>query len=358
MGGKSVSASAMIEVTGLIQDYPGTRALDGVSFTVAEHAITALVGANGAGKTTLLRCLAALDEPVDGDVEIDGIRTSDDPRAVHQRLGYLSDSFGLYEALTVRQCLLHQAAMHNMDRTAQDAAVDKVLERMRLGDLVNRRSGALSRGQRQRLAIGQAIVHDPKVLLLDEPASGLDPEARWRLSSLLTDMARDGMTLIVSSHILSELEDYCTHVLALRGGKVILDEPIASAVRNLTVSGAGAADTGDVARACIRIQTAAGSDADLEGLLSGFPDAVRTSVHGTSATVFIPDSDDARVGLLRHLVDAAVPVVHFGEDKARMQELYFASLGEDSEARDAETAAGTAETGQARADQFAKGEGA
>ncbi|MCA9283486.1 MAG: ABC transporter ATP-binding protein, partial [Phycisphaerales bacterium] len=198
------------------------------------------------------------------DIRIDGVRTADDPRGVHLRLGYLSDTFGLYNALTVRQCLLHQAAMHGMDNAAQTAAADAAIERMKLGDLAKKRAGALSRGQRQRLAIGQAIVHGPKVLLLDEPASGLDPEARWRLSSMLTDMARDGMTLIVSSHILSELEDYCTHVLALRGGKVILDAPVSAAVREL---GAQAGEDGAPAMACIRIQLAAGSDFDLEKAL-------------------------------------------------------------------------------------------
>lgn len=319
----------MIDVRNLIQDYPGTRALDRVSFSVAANSITALVGSNGAGKTTLLRCLAALDDPVAGDVKIDGIFTSEDPRAVHQRLGYLSDSFGLYDTLTVRQCLKHQAAMHNLTGSAQDEAVASVIDRMQLADLAGRRAGSLSRGQRQRLAVGQAIVHGPKVLLLDEPASGLDPEARWRLSSLLTSMARSGMTLIVSSHILSELEDYCTHVLALRDGKVILDAPISSAIRKIGLT--GAEPEGDAENlACMRIQLAPGSDTDLSALFADDPDAVRTSVHGDSATVFVPDTDAARAGLLRRLVEAGAPVIHYGEDKARMQELYFATLGEEA----------------------------
>lgn len=336
----------MIEVEGLIQDYPGTRALDGVSFSIAANSITALVGANGAGKTTLLRCLAALDDPVAGEVRIDGIGTHESPREVHQRLGYLSDSFGLYDTLSVRQCLLHQAGMHGMDNAAQEKAADDTLERMKLGDLAKKRAGALSRGQRQRLAIGQAIVHGPKVLLLDEPASGLDPEARWRLSSMLTDMAHDGMTLIVSSHILSELEDYCTHVLALRGGKVILAAPVSAAVRELGSDG-GDADMDAEPVACIRVQLAAGSRFDLEPALKQYAGARKVSVHGASATVFVADTDDQRMALLKHLMDAGAPVIHFGEDKARMQELYFSSLGEDSaaEAEAGEAEAAAKETG-------------
>jgi len=328
----------MIEVSGLIQDYPGVRALDGVSFAVPQNAITALVGANGAGKTTLLRCLAALDDPVAGDIRIDGVRTGDDPRGVHLKLGYLSDTFGLYDTLSVRQCLLHQAAMHGIAAGEQDAAVDTVLQRMQMEDLAAKRAGNLSRGQRQRLAIGQAIVHGPKVLLLDEPASGLDPEARWRLSSMLTDMARDGMTLIVSSHILSELEDYCTHVLALRHGKVILDAPVSAAVRALDETGDGA--EAGAAQICLRVQIAGWSDFDLAASLEAFGEAGRISVHGTSATVFLSDDEALRAGLLKHLVDAGAPVIQYGEDKARMQELYFSTLGEEAEKQ--ETAAGEA----------------
>ena len=129
----------------------------------------------------------------------------------------------------MRRCLAYKAAAHAVLRGDIDQSVGRAAERVQISDLLDRKAGQLSRGQRQRLAIAQAIVHRPEVLLLDEPASGLDPEARWSLSSLLTGLREDGMTLIVSSHILAELEDYSTDVLILRDGRVVEHRALAGA---------------------------------------------------------------------------------------------------------------------------------
>jgi ABC-2 type transport system ATP-binding protein len=184
-----------------------------------------------------------------------------------------------------------------------------------------RRAAQLSRGQRQRLAVAQAIIHDPVLLLLDEPAAGLDPEARWKLSSLIADLAKGGMTLIVSSHILSELEDYSTHVMIIRGGKLVLHKPLSEAA--LTI-GADAA----VRQTCMRIEIAA-PDPGFERVLGGFRAATRIAVHGTSASVVIAADADARAALLRHCVQAGLPVTAYLEDRARVEEIYFA-LSQDS----------------------------
>jgi ABC-2 type transport system ATP-binding protein len=197
----------MIEVSGLVFEYPGQRALDGVSLSIQAGAITALVGPNGAGKTTLLRLIAALETPYDGQVTIDGLDTRDQPRAIHERLGYLPDFFGLYDALSVRRCLFYAARAHGIGAGEAGAAAEAAAARVGLSDRLGQAAGSLSRGLRQRLAIAQAIVHDPKVLLLDEPAAGLDPQARRDLSRLLLELRDGGMTLVVSSHILAELED-------------------------------------------------------------------------------------------------------------------------------------------------------
>lgn len=175
----------MIEVTNLVYEYPSKRALDGINLIVRPRTITALVGPNGAGKTTLMRCLAALDAPYDGQVTIDGMNTREAPRAIHACLGYLSDFFGLYDALSVRRCLIFAARDHGLSKDGAGAAALKAAERVGLSDRLETPAAELSRALRQRLAIGQAIVHEPSVLLLDEPASGLDPEARRDLSHLL-----------------------------------------------------------------------------------------------------------------------------------------------------------------------------
>lgn len=211
----------MIIVDRLVYEYPGKRALDDVSFTIPEGSITALVGPNGAGKTTLLRCIAALDQPFSGAIKVAGIDVSEHPRKVHKELGYLSDFFGLYNDLTVRQCLLYSASLHQLDDEKAAAQAEWAADLLELVPYMNNKAGTLSRGWRQRLGIAQAIIHTPRLLLLDEPASGLDPEARIALSQLFRGLRDRGMTLVVSSHILAELEDYCTDMLILRDGKVV-----------------------------------------------------------------------------------------------------------------------------------------
>lgn len=216
----------MITVTDLIFEYPGHRALDGIGLEIAAGSVTALVGPNGAGKSTLLRCLAGLEQPLSGQVRVCGIDVAAQPRQVHRHLGYLSDFFGLYERLTVAQGLEYAARAMGLERQAAQARVPQVAQQLDLLPLLERLPSQLSRGQRQRLAIGQAIIHQPAVLLLDEPASGLDPEARSGLAVLLRQLQAQGMTLIVSSHILSELDEYCTHLLALRGGRIESHAPL------------------------------------------------------------------------------------------------------------------------------------
>ena len=208
----------MIDVAGLIFEYPGHRALDGIDLHMAAGSVTALVGPNGAGKSTLLRCLAGLEHPAAGQIVVHGVDVLQAPREVHRHVGYLSDFFGLYERLTVAQGLEYAARAMGLPPHVAQTRVAQVAQQLDLLALLQRLPSQLSRGQRQRLAIGQAIVHQPAVLLLDEPASGLDPEARASLAQLMRQLQAQGMTLIVSSHILSELDEYCTHILALRAG--------------------------------------------------------------------------------------------------------------------------------------------
>lgn len=210
----------LIDVKDLNFEYPGKQILKNVSFSIPEGSITAMVGPNGAGKTTLLRCLTGLEAPLSGTVTINGVDVHDDPRAAHQYMGYLSDFFGLYEDLTVRQCLTYMAWCHKIPGGDVAAKVDRIAEEVFITKYLNEKAGTLSRGYRQRLGVGLTLMHDPKLLMLDEPASGMDPEARIKLSELMIALKRKGMTIIVSSHILAELEDYCTDMLVIRDGEI------------------------------------------------------------------------------------------------------------------------------------------
>lgn len=210
-----------IEVSKLNFEYPGKLALKDASFTIEPQSITALVGPNGAGKTTLMNCMAALARPISGKVLVGGMDIMKDPRKYHTKLGYLPDFFGLYDELTVRQCLKYLGRAHDIKEEDIPPCLARTAELVQIEEYLDKKVKNLSRGLRQRVAIGQTLIHDPEILLLDEPSAGLDPEARYHFSNLLIKLCRGGKTIVVSSHILSELEDYATHMLVLRDGIVL-----------------------------------------------------------------------------------------------------------------------------------------
>ena len=301
----------MIEVNDLVFEYPGTRALNGVSFRIDPGNITALVGPNGAGKTTLLRCMAALEVPLRGRVLIDGEDIHEDPRACHRKLGYLSDFFGLYDELTVRQCLLHAAASRGIPPSRQQRATERAAVRLGIADRLGMKAGALSRGLRQRLAIAQALVHEPRILLLDEPASGLDPEARHSLAELFLALRDQGMTLVVSSHILSELDEYSTDMLVLRMGRILSHDPVEQRT--------------PAAISSVKIMLAEPAGG-LQTLLSALPGVSAVAGDERSAVFSFSGDAAARHRLLKGLLDQGLPVCAFAEQQRNMQSAYLESV--------------------------------
>jgi len=195
--------------------------LHDVSFTVPKGEVFGFIGPNGAGKTTTLRMIATLLEPDDGRVLVDGIDCVDEPGAVREVLGFMPDSFGVYERITILEYLEFFAAAHALPRETRTRTVDAVMELTDLGDLRDRLVRALSKGMKQRLAIARTLLHDPKVLVLDEPANGLDPRARIEMRDLIEELQRLGKTILLSSHILTELSDMCTSVAILEKGRLV-----------------------------------------------------------------------------------------------------------------------------------------
>jgi ABC-2 type transport system ATP-binding protein len=297
----------MIAVRGVAYDYPTARVLHAISFEVAEGAVLALVGPNGAGKTTLMRCMAALDAPAEGTITIAGADTRADPRAVHAALGYLPDFFGLYDELTVRQSLIYAARSRDVPAASAEQAARDAAERVQLSDRLDARAGQLSRGLRQRLAIAQTIVHRPRVLLLDEPAAGLDPEARRALSDLITRLAGEGMTIVVSSHILAELEDYSTQMLMVRDGRVAGDGVVAAGVSEDA--------------AVVRVQLAAPRD-DLAAVLAGLGVSAQ-SVGADEAQLMVSGGGEAEALLLARLIAAGLAVRAFSPVRRTLEQTYL-----------------------------------
>jgi ABC-2 type transport system ATP-binding protein len=302
----------MIDVDSLVFDYPGQRALDDVSFTIAPRTITALVGPNGAGKTTLLRCMAALDTPSNGRVGVAGVDVHANPRDSHRMMGYLSDFYGLYDDLTVAQCLLHRAGAQRVAVADRNRLVKQAAMRLDIADRLGQRAGTLSRGLRQRLAIAQAIIHEPKVVLLDEPASGLDPEARHGLAGVLRALRDEGMTLVVSSHILAELEDYSTHMLIVREGRLVEHRAIVD---------------GAVSDAALPISLMlVAPDERLGALLAACSGVSDVQVDGVAARFVLSGGPATQHALLKALIEAGLAVSSFAGERGSLQDAYLARM--------------------------------
>ncbi|MBF0188721.1 MAG: ABC transporter ATP-binding protein [Magnetococcales bacterium] len=315
----------MITLDSLVFEYPGQRVLDGLSCRIPEGGITALVGPNGIGKTTLMRCIVALEPPFSGTIHIDGIDTQEDPRACHARIGFLLDFFGLYNDLTVEQCLLFAGGSQGLKEPALSNAVEKTIHLLEFEKRRTQRAGELSRGWRQRLGVGQAIVHEPKILLLDEPASGLDPEARLALSKLLRRLRDEGMTILVSSHILSELEEYSTHMLAMHGPRDIVMESLQTTPSsgNL-VGGDGANMVTDHDRRMLRLRFSnLPSDRELSRELTQIPGIFDCSVVGLDAHITLEGGDQEQEQLLRTLINNDFPLLELHNEKRNLQHVYL-----------------------------------
>jgi len=211
----------MIKVEGLQKTYGKMEALKGVSFEIKQGSIFGFVGPNGAGKTTTLKILATLMVPTKGKAYIDGVDVTKHPKKVRRLMGYMPDFFGVYERIKVTEYLDFYASCYGISGGKRKSIIADLLELTDLTYKADAYVDSLSRGMKQRLCLARSLVHDPKVLLLDEPASGLDPRARVEMRELLRELKNMGKSIIISSHILPELAELCTEVGIIEGGELI-----------------------------------------------------------------------------------------------------------------------------------------
>src|SRR6059058_4795582 len=224
----------MIAVQDLTKVYGKRAALDHISFEVPEREIFGFVGPNGAGKTTTLRILAALLAPTEGRAFIDGADVTRDREKVHSRIGYMPDFFGVYDQLSVGEYLDFYAACYRQPKLRRQKIVDDLLALVGMADRKNQLVDTLSRGLKQRVCLARALVHDPAVLLLDEPASGLDPRARVEMREILKELQGMGKTIIISSHILPELTELCTMIGIIDHGRMRATGSVREVIARLT----------------------------------------------------------------------------------------------------------------------------
>jgi ABC-2 type transport system ATP-binding protein len=302
---------AMIEVRNLTKRFKRVEALKHINFAIEPGDIYGYIGPNGAGKTTTIKVLATLLLPTSGEAFIDGIDVVHNPMQVRKIIGYMPDFFGVYDEMKSWEYLDFFAACYRIPKHKRVGIIDDVLE---LTDLSTKKDAfvhELSRGMKQRLCLARCLVHDPKVLLLDEPASGLDPRARIELRELLKELGRMGKTILVSSHILTELADFCNTVGIIEAGEMILTgriEEILRQIKGHRVLEIKVTDREEQAKEILLAQEKV-TDVQIAG-----PKFLR--VMFTGETDDIPD-------LMDKLKEAGIRVVAFSEEETDLEDLFM-----------------------------------
>jgi ABC-2 type transport system ATP-binding protein len=314
--------TAIVQVDGLVKRYNGTLAVAGVELAVEPGEIFGLVGPNGAGKTTLLRMLATLLEPSAGDAHVAGESIKRNPAAVRRVLGFMPDVFGVYDDMKVWEYLDFFARCYGLPAARRRRIIADLLELVDLGPKRDAYVQALSRGMQQRLCLAHALVHDPQVLLLDEPASGLDPRARIELRELLRELRRLGKTIVISSHILPELEEICTSVAIMDRGGVLASGRISDIEQRLRVG------------AVLRVRVLAdepGIDEAAEAFRAE-PDVASAEIleDGTIELGFRGD-DEAAARLLARAIARGSNIASFARAASDLEELFLQVTGAEPE---------------------------
>ena len=302
----------------LTRSFGSVTALREVSFEIPPGVICGLIGPNGAGKTTLMRILAGLDEPDAGTRSMDGVDVGLDPHGAHARFGYVPDFAALYDALSVGDVVRFFARAQGVAPAEQDEAVRKALASTGLGELADRPASRLSKGMAQRACVACALVHDPSVVLMDEPASGLDPRARIELRELIKGLRNTGKTILISSHILGELADMVDRVLIMERGAVKASGSVEDAL-------AGALQTN---RLRVRIEVLAGEDNAL-AFLQTQAGVMEVALVGRALEMVLqspqPDVSEERLvaSLLKRLVEMEVEVTAVIPQRPNLETLFL-----------------------------------
>ena len=311
--------AAIIQIKQLTKRYRGRLAVDALELSVEEGAIFGFVGPNGAGKTTTIRIMTTLLAPSQGDVLIAEHSVQRSPRAVRRVIGYMPDIFGVYNDMLVWEYLDFFGACYHVPPAQRSGILNDLLE---LVDLAHRRDDpveSLSRGMKQRLSLARTLIHDPQVLILDEPASGLDPRARVEIRDLLVELSRMGKTVFFSTHILADVAEICTHIGIIEAGRLVAVGSLDELQKHLA------------AHREVSISILAGMEqaVGLLGQLPGVLEVTTPQGNGDSGTHLIRFSfqgeDTALSHILSTLIGAGIQVVEFSEQHHNLEEVFMHS---------------------------------
>lgn len=300
----------MIKLENVSKYYKTFPAVLDLSLEIGQGEVFGFIGPNGAGKTTTIKILATLMLPNEGKVSIGGYDVVTEPHEVRRMIGYMPDSFGVYDDLLVWEYLDYFAALYKLNPEGRKRAISDVLE---LTDLTVKRGSqvmSLSRGMKQRLCLAKTLLHDPAVLLLDEPASGLDPHARIEIRELIRELCRMGKTVLVSSHILTELADFCTSIGIIEAGRLLA----AGRIDEITTRLAG--------NVLLDI-TVKGDPLIALDVLAERPDVKRTTCDGKVIRAEYGGEADDIDELLEYLVSRGVRVLGFRRTEANLEDIFL-----------------------------------
>ncbi len=300
----------MIKIRGFVKRYEQFVAVDHLDLDIEKGDVFGFIGPNGAGKTTTIRFLATLLKPTSGQGTINGYSVTKQVDDVKRSIGFMPDTFGVYDGMKVWEFLDFFATAYGLPRSKRRALIDDVLELVDLGSKRDTLVNGLSRGMQQRLCLAKTLVHDPPVLILDEPASGLDPRARVEMKALLKELQKMGKTILVSSHILPELADFCNKIGIIERGKLLASGPVNDVIRSIRQN------------RIVEIVTAGHSEA-CEVTLAHH-EQVRNLTVGESRFKFeFSGNDEDVLALHKNLVNQGVPIIWFNEIQADLEEAFM-----------------------------------
>jgi ABC-2 type transport system ATP-binding protein len=311
--------TAAIETRRLTKVYRGVVALADLDLRIEQGDAFGFIGPNGAGKSTTIKILSTLVRPSGGSAEVCGVSVTHRPDDVKPLIGYMPDVLGVYDDMLVQEYLEFFAAAYRIRGEARSRKVGEVLE---LTDLTEKRLEpvkGLSRGMGQRLGLARCLLHDPRVLLLDEPAAGLDPRARIEFKELVQELRRQGRTLVISSHILSEIGEMCNTIGIIERGKLLFSGPIAEAKRRL------GQEQGRVVRIRVVEEGDDGRSATaLKDLFRGHPDIAAQREGGPGEILFrLRDGVEDTSFLARDVIRAGLRLTHFGETELSLEDVFL-----------------------------------
>jgi ABC-2 type transport system ATP-binding protein len=311
----SKNGDVMIALRRLHRYYGSTRAVYDISFEVERGQVFGYIGPNGAGKTTSMRVLATLDIPTYGDAYIDGFSVVNDPDRVRRRLGYMPDAYGAYPNVNCYEYLDFYARAYGLVGRERHRAVRRVMGFTRLEPLAEKPMKGLSKGMKQRLCLGRALVHDPVALILDEPAAGLDPRARIELREMIRQLAADGKTVLISSHILTELAEMCDQVGIIEHGQLLATGTVAEIQhRHLSEF--------ETPQSMMRASVVTAAEG-LANWLSQRPDVGDIQILADSLVFRFTTDRTEQARLLRDIIVAGFELVDFGMRSTSLEDVFL-----------------------------------